>query len=346
MTLKEKLQLAEQRLGGLPGLAGLEGREICPRPGTCCSPLREEDDPSWSWWRGNDGRDRWKDHGTGEGGDCVDFLAKSRGITNKEAVVLFLEMAGLSDKDSGPLPAPKPILPKPILPAQLKEKPKLPADAHHGTDEELAELIRGRGWDAPAPDLRELSDLGFLRFGTWQGESAWFLADPAGRFFEARRMDRTPWTHGAKSDTRGTKSLLGAERVSPGSLALLVEGAPDFLACALLIAEGKRRGVVCFDEAVPVAMFGGSSFIKAEDLERFKGVRVVIIPHLDTQGRKARDTWKAQLRKAGASVADINLSRYVHPGGKDLADTFDPFYSEGLPYSIQGRDEKLRDPNP
>ena len=344
MNLKEKLQLAEQRLP-LPALAQSLGLVISERPGPkCSSPFRQDNNPSWAWTYAQDGRARWKDWTTGEGGDCAGFLAKARGLSNREAVKRYLELAGVSDTDSGPLPALKPIEPRPILPAKAepKEKPKLPEDLHEGTEDELAELLELRDWDVPVEHLDEASSLGFLRFGTWQGKRAWFLVDPAGRFFEARRTDGQKWDHGGKSDSRGSKSLLGAELVKPGSVALLLEGAPDFLACSIYKSLSLKMGPCFADDAVPVAFFGSSLRFSPEELERFKGVRVIVIPHLDLAGRNARDIWKAQLRKAGASVGDVCLQRFVSPGGKDLSDTFFPYFNEGLPWTIEARAEQLR----
>jgi hypothetical protein len=266
------------------------------------------------------------------------------GISNREAVKRYLELAGVSDTDSGPLPALKPIEPRPILPAKAepKEKPKLPEDLHPGTIDEIGELLELRDWDVPVEHVHEVSSLGFLRFGTWQGERAWFLVDPAGRFFEARRMDGQKWAHGGKSDSRGSKSLLGAELVKPGSVALLLEGAPDFVACSIYKSLSRKQGLCFADDAVPVAFFGSSLRFSQEELERFKGVRVIVLPHLDLAGRNARDIWKAQLRKAGASVGDVCLQKFVSPGGKDLSDTFFPYFNEGLPWAIEVRAEQLR----
>jgi hypothetical protein len=207
------------------------------------------------------------------------------------------------------------------------------------------ELLRLRDWDVPVEHLDEVSSLGFLRFGTWQGERAWFLVDPAGRFFEARRMDGQKWAHGGKSDSRGSKSLLGAELVKPGSLALLLEGAPDFLACSIYKSLGRVEGPCFADDAVPVAFFGSGLRFSPEELERFKGVRVIVLPHLDPAGRNARDIWKAQLRKAGASVGDVCLQKFVSPGGKDLSDTFFPYFNESLLWRIEGKAEQLREEN-
>lgn len=351
MNLKEKLKLAELRLP-LPALAQLLGVVICERPGACRSPFREERRPSFSWRVAQDGRARWKDFGTGEGGDCPGFLAKASGLLNREAVKRYLGLAGVSDTDSGPVPPLKAIEPNPILPAKAepKEKPKLPDDLHPGTIDEIGELLELRDWDVPVEHLEEVSKLGILRFGTWQGKRAWFLVDPAGRFFEARRMDGQKWANGAKSDSRGSKSLLGAELVTPGSLVLLVEGAPDLVACSIYKSWGRSRST-CFSEengpcfaedAVPVAMLGAGVRLKSEDLERFKGVRVIILPHVDSAGRNARDTWKAQLRKAGAFVGDVSLESLVSPGGKDLSDTFDPYPSVDLVWRIECKAEQLR----
>jgi hypothetical protein len=59
----------------------------------CRSPFRKDRNPSFSTWEGSKGW-RWKDHGTGEGGDVINFIAKARGLTDKEAIKLLLEMAG------------------------------------------------------------------------------------------------------------------------------------------------------------------------------------------------------------------------------------------------------------
>lgn len=348
MSLKEKLQLAEVRLP-LPDLAQSLGLVVCERPGTCRSPFREERRPSFSWRFAQDGRARWKDFGTGEGGDCPAFIAKALGFSNREAVIRYLELAGISDTDSGPLPAGpqfKPIVPKPLLlssKAEPKEKPKLPEDLHPGTIDEIRELLELRNWDVPLERLHEVSSLGLLRFGSWQGKRAWFLVDPAGRFFEARRMDGQKWANGAKSDSRGSKSLLGAELLNPGSVALLVEGAPDLLACSIYKAWGRKESACFAEDAVPVAMLGAGVRLKDEDLARFKGVRVIIFPHLDSAGRNARDTWKAQLRKAGASVGDVCLESFVPPAGKDLSDTLDPYPALDLLWRIECKAQQLRD---
>lgn len=81
---KERLRIPELwRLLGLPGEAAK----------SCRSPLRADDtNPSFSVF---DGGLRWKDHGTGEHGDAVDFLARARNLSLKDAIAEFKRLAGV-----------------------------------------------------------------------------------------------------------------------------------------------------------------------------------------------------------------------------------------------------------
>ena len=58
----------------------------------CHSPFREDKTPSFSITK--DGR-RWKDFGTGQGGDVIDFIAMARQIPTGEALKVFLELSGV-----------------------------------------------------------------------------------------------------------------------------------------------------------------------------------------------------------------------------------------------------------
>jgi hypothetical protein len=69
-------------------------------PGTvkdsCCvrSPLRDDDkSPSFSIYAGGT---RWKDHGTGEGGDSFDFYQAYKKMGAKESWRPFLKLSGIS----------------------------------------------------------------------------------------------------------------------------------------------------------------------------------------------------------------------------------------------------------
>ena len=57
------------------------------------SPFREEKSASWGIYESG-GRWRFKDHGTGEGGDEIDFIEKAEGLDRKAAIERFCELAG------------------------------------------------------------------------------------------------------------------------------------------------------------------------------------------------------------------------------------------------------------
>jgi hypothetical protein len=317
MKLKQQLALAEQRLP-LPALAKSLGLYIPEKPTTCKSPLREDNNPSFSWWYSNNGRAYWKDHATNDHGDCAGFLAKAYGIPNHKAVALYLEMADVKNH-----PAPNPIkligdgTPKPIKP----EMPKLPEDLHSGTCQEIADLLMSREWGGSIEALKEISCLGYLRFCTWSNQKAWVLIDSFKRFFEVRRLDAKHWNNGSKSDCRGFKHLLGTEQLQEGKLAVLIEGAPDFLAAFIYKYHGDRLGMTWAKSATPVSSFGAGLKISDEDLKKFKNIDVIIIPHLDEAGKKAASAWKDKLLSVGARVETLSLNGLVGVNEKDLADS-------------------------
>ncbi len=64
--------------------------EAPTKDGVYCSPFRDDSQPSFSIFA--DGK-RFKDHGTGEGGDAITFYGIARGIENRDAVKEFLSLA-------------------------------------------------------------------------------------------------------------------------------------------------------------------------------------------------------------------------------------------------------------
>lgn len=63
------------------------------RDGVCRSPFRDDSSPSFSIYANGT---RFKDHGTGDGGDAITFYAMARRIENREAVREFLALADRS----------------------------------------------------------------------------------------------------------------------------------------------------------------------------------------------------------------------------------------------------------
>ena len=71
-------------------LLGLPG-EPPERDKSVRSPFRDEKNPSFSIFAKGK---RWKDHGTGEHGNAIDFEAKARGLSNGDACRELIRLAG------------------------------------------------------------------------------------------------------------------------------------------------------------------------------------------------------------------------------------------------------------
>jgi ABC-type dipeptide/oligopeptide/nickel transport system ATPase subunit len=65
------------------------------------SPFRDEKSPSWGIYE-KAGRWKFLDHGTGEGGDEIDFIEQVENIDRKAAIERFLAMAGIERQEKKP----------------------------------------------------------------------------------------------------------------------------------------------------------------------------------------------------------------------------------------------------
>jgi hypothetical protein len=65
------------------------------------SPFRDEKSPSWGIYE-KGGRWKFLDHGTGEGGDEIDFIEQVENIDRKAAIERFLAMAGIERQEKKP----------------------------------------------------------------------------------------------------------------------------------------------------------------------------------------------------------------------------------------------------
>lgn len=126
---KDRLRIPELwRQLGLPGEPAK----------SCRSPLRADDtNPSFSVF--NDGL-LWKDHGgTGEHGDAIDFLARARNLSLKDAIAEFKRLAGIE----GIAPAAPPSRSNPLSRTQSLDWPECVSAF---TPEHQAKLAAWRGW--------------------------------------------------------------------------------------------------------------------------------------------------------------------------------------------------------
>jgi len=290
------------------------------RPGKSCpSPFREDKKPSFSVFA--DGRE-WKDFGTGEHGDAVDFLALARGLSNADAARELIALAGTGNTLRPILRPAASLLHSSPLPAETLPttgRPALPADLAAPTSDELDALARLRH----LPDTRGLVAAvaaGHLFAATFKGSRAWILTDSTRRNAQARRLDGEAWSNldGAKAWTLKDSAAswpIGAADIGDRPRVLLAEGGPDFLCLWHLVAAAGAT------DCAPVAMLGAGQTIHPDAARFFRGKDVTVYPHADTAGQHGRDVWARQLYGAGTkTVRAFDLAARLNGRGKDLND--------------------------
>ncbi len=325
-ALKERLLIPEAwqklQLQGQPGA-------------TCRSPFREDKNPSFSILK--DGR-RWKDYGTGQGGDVIDFIAMARQITTGEALKVFLELAGVPVPVKGRSPqsgASRASSFKEkvtaLLPPQEQPPPEgLRVPLQRGREEDRQLVAESRRITPEAVSLALA--LRTLTFGIVQGYRCWLIVDAEERCIEARRLDGMPFTQCGTLGRRKAHTLRGSRKNWPLGAAvlrripefrtlLLVEGGPDYLAALHFANELERWDVL------PVAMLGRGTGARIDPgaLELMRGRRVRIYPHNDADGGgvKSARQWAAQLHQVGCEVDLFNFAELQRTDGTPIKDLND-----------------------
>lgn len=288
------------------------------KPGKSCkSPFRDDRSASFSVY---DGGRKWKDFGTGEGGDVADFLAAASGSSPEDGARRLIQMAG-------------------VLPPERTKSPRKSVRSHE-TEESERERKRAT-W--PVFDcisdseiesiaaLRGLSPEG-VRFAAWDGilhcadsreGRAWIITDRTRRNAQARRVDGKPWERiGAKAWTLPGAAAswpIGLPVLHPAfSCVALCEGGPDLLA-----AYDMARRLGLQDVVAPVAMLGASNRIPDEALRHLAGKRVRIFVHDDEAGEKAVARWGQQLIESGIEADGYLFEGLMQADGKPVKDLND-----------------------
>jgi hypothetical protein len=125
------IEAIKERLD-IPTCVSHLGGEVPQRIGAFKSPFRDDKSPSFSIYGQH--LDRWKDHATGDGGDCIDLIRIVRGIEAKEAIATAASWVGLAperEDDSSKFRAPPPPGSRHRMPspdAKPPKPPRLPAD--------------------------------------------------------------------------------------------------------------------------------------------------------------------------------------------------------------------------
>ena len=286
-------------------------------PGTpkksCRCPWRQDRHPSFSVFANGT---KWKDHGTGENGDAVDFFQQATGLSQGDACRQFLALATCGSPPprwrSRPDGRPAVLAPPPLL--------------SQGTPGDWLTLSRTRSVSVEAVKLA--TERGLLRFGTFRNRPVWFVTDSSRRVIQARRLDSDRWwPHGPKALTLagGQASWpVGAADMGQFSRIIMVEGGPDLLAAFHFIF---RAG--CGPTFTAVAMLGAANNIHADAINLFAGKATKIVPHLDPPDKNGRRAgmdaarrWQTQLQGAGAAAEIISLRDLVPEAAalKDLND--------------------------
>jgi len=253
-----------------------------------------------------DGR-RFRDFGTNETGDILDFVARATETDIAGALRWIQQRLGFIDCRSG---------------AGKSRKPRS-SELRFASPDELSLLNVARGFSIEGMKLAQAR--GFLRFCTYFKQAAWCISDKRRELFEFRRLDGKPWPaykHLAERKSHcvgaGKRWPLGTREAEGFKNCALVEGAPDFLALFnFLVIEAKD------ESCAPLAVLGGSNVIDAEALKLLTGRHVRLYPHLDQAGQRAAYSWAQQLVKAGCRVDAFNfkgLMRADGTAGKDLGD--------------------------
>lgn len=292
---------------------------------SCKSPLRPDEKPSWGIYQ-RDGRWRWKDHGTGEGGDELDFLAAYHRADSRCDLDCLLnrweEIARQPDSEPQKLPV------------NQREKPTGRPDCSScrpGTPGELEQLCRLRGFGLES--MQWAQNRGVLHFGTVMGHTCFGVTDTSRQLLEWRRLDGQPFPACGDLAERKSHTVRGSRKDRPvgvleaqrASSILMVEGLPDFLAAHTVIwREGQ------LSHWAPVGMMGASCQIDPEALELFRGKHVMIVPHLDEAGLKGAIRRQVQLKNVAAKVEFLLVDKDPeHAAIKDLNDYL-PIHREEL----------------
>ena len=308
VQLSDQVKEAKQRLP-LPSLLKQVGLGEHAKA-SCCSPLREDNNPSWGIFE-EDGLWYWKDHGTGVSGDEVTFIERLYGCTRADAMRRFCEMAGVDTRTTSKS--------KP----SVKGRPNIP-NILEPTESDVAVLASLRNISTAA--VQTALDAGLLFFCRQSGFFSWGITDCTRQNAHLRRMDGKVWPEewngvgGKKAWTLKHSQAswpLGIEESVSYPKVALVEGGAALLAYHVIHREYKA------DRVAPVSMLGAGHKIPAKALRFFVDKKVRIFGHADEQGQNAVRRWGHQLKEAGAEVDAYNFSGYRQLDGEPVVDLND-----------------------
>jgi hypothetical protein len=272
-------------------MLGLDGE---PRA-ACKSPFREDRSPSFSIH--SDGK-AWTDHGSGDGGDVVEFIRHGIGGDHKDVREWLRQRIGTDRPPSRPTKA-----------SQAPKAIRWPGELLEGTKPTWEAFAERRGLTVQA--VYVMIQAGLLRFMKLPcGAKCYVITDDSHRAAEIRRMDGKLFGESKAFPLHGVdKSWLpGIELLNytPRDTAVLItEGSTDLLAAVDLYSRYRRN-----HSWQPVALLGAKcKTLHPEAASLLRGRHVRLVPDGDAAGDVMADHWTGLLRKIGCTVDVVNLPR-------------------------------------
>jgi len=265
---------------------------------SCRSPFRDERSPSFSIF--DDGRG-WKDHGSGDGGDVVEFIRHAIDGDHK-AVRNWLAARLTPGATSSTVTKPTATIKRINWPSKLTE----------GDRTTLKAFAASRGLTFPA--VQAMGRAGILRFTIIDGNECFVITDDSGKCAEIRRMDGKVFGRNKQFPLAGVNKqwLPGIDllRTAPKSTAIIItEGATDLISACDLYSR-YRRDHGGRNSWQPAALLGATcKTLDPVAAQLMRGRRVRLVPDADDEGDQMADNWSSLLRKIGCSVDVVNLPR-------------------------------------
>jgi hypothetical protein len=278
---------------------------------SCRSPFREEKSPSFSIHKGGQA---WTDHGTGEGGDVIDFVKRALNLDHLGARQWFADRLGVSSQSQGFAAS------KPTTATQPRKAITWPGEIIEGTEATWTGFAKRRGFTFPA--VWAMAHAGLLRFTKIDGAKCFLVTDTESRAAEIRRIDGQPFGKSKAYPLSGVDKtwLPGAAMLrgdSPEVAVIVTEGSTDFLTACDLFSQYRRAGGRELWQ--PVAVLGAScKTLDPECADLIRGRRVRIVPDADEAGDRMLAHWILLFRELGCRVDSVTL-----PRGTDLTDCRD-----------------------
>ncbi len=275
---------------------------------SCKSPLRHEHNASWGIYEDR-GLWRWKDLGTGDGGDEIDFLARYLRLDGRRHFPMLANLYESLALEYRPTAQPA---------TAVAPQPRTPPDRSGfgpASPDQTKQLSELRHISVAA--LEWAQSRGVLVFGKFGGFDCYGTTDSSGKVLEVRRLDGENFPAFGELGERKSHAVKGSQKSWPVGIKeslpsksiALVEGLPDLLAAHdLILREQAPDKAALVLSCAPVGMLAASVRIADEALPFFANKLTVIYPHADEAGLTAAGRWHQQIQSVGGQVVLFDTS--------------------------------------